>query len=266
MPGQLDTVIELLDQTGTRLNACAKPGFTSPCLNDDLDSSTTDSALDIQVPGPASTNVPIYLHVLDWRGNARPDMTYSLQVSGVTEPLSILNGLLPTASTRGTDFSSQLRASNDAANLTWSLDSGALPAGWSISPGGLVSGTSTTSATYAFVIKATDSSTPPQTARTQYAVTIADPLIVTSPAILPDACVNQFYSFKVTTSGGFAPVFVGLSFFSGDSPFYFDPATQTLTGTPFFPYAFTGTVNTSDSAQPASGQLQNISLTLKDCP
>jgi Putative Ig domain len=263
-PGQLDTVIEILDQTGSRLNACAKPGFTSPCLNDDLDSSTTDSALDIKVPGAASMNVPIYVHVLDWRGNARPDMTYSLQVSGVAEPLAIPTQAFPVASSRGNAFSYQFLVLNGVGNVTWSLESGALPAGWSISSGGVVGGTSTTSATYAFVVKVTDSSTPPQIARGQYSVTIADPLSVTSPATLPDACVNQFYSFKVTTTGGFAPLFVGSFSFSGDWPLYFDQTTQTFTGTAFFADTFTGVVQASDSA--GSEQSQNVSLTVKSCP
>jgi hypothetical protein len=264
--GRLDTVIELLDQSGNRLQACVAPAFTSSCLNDDLDASTTDSALDIKVPGAASANVPIYLHVLDWRGDARPDMTYSLNITNVAEPLSILNGRMPTGSSRGSAISSQLSASNATGNVTWKLDSGALPAGWSISPGGLVSGTSTTSATYAFVIKATDSSTPPQTARAQYAVTIADPMVITSPATLPDACVNQFYNFKVTTTGGLAPMGVGFSSFSADWPLYFDQTTQTFTGTPFFADTFTGSLQASDSAQPASGQIQNLSITVKNCP
>jgi hypothetical protein len=84
------------------------------------------------------------------------------------------------------------------------------------------------------------------------------------PATLPDACVNQFYSFKVTTTGGLAPVFVGLSSFSGDWPLYFDQSTQTFTGTPFFADTFTGVVQALDSA--GSQQSQNVSLTVRSCP
>ena len=49
----LDSVIELLDASGNRLHSCTPPAYTASCLNDDLDASTLDSALDFKVPGPA---------------------------------------------------------------------------------------------------------------------------------------------------------------------------------------------------------------------
>lgn len=86
----LDTVIEIVDGNGIRLNTCRQPGDTSttfagPCINDDISASphVQDSALDLQVPGPGSSTITFYVHVFDWRGDARPDMFYSLQVSGV---------------------------------------------------------------------------------------------------------------------------------------------------------------------------------------
>jgi hypothetical protein len=33
-----------------------------------------DSALDFKAPGAANTNTTFYVHVFDWRGDARPDM------------------------------------------------------------------------------------------------------------------------------------------------------------------------------------------------
>ncbi len=89
----LDTVIEIVDANGARLNSCREPGdtstnFTSNCINDDLSPNphVQDSAIDFQVPGPSTTPTTFYVHVFDWRGDARPDMTYSLQVSGVANP------------------------------------------------------------------------------------------------------------------------------------------------------------------------------------
>lgn len=88
----LDTVLEILDANGTRLATCNQPGnastnFTSACIDDDIpDPPSTDSALDFQVPGSPSTPTTFYIHVLDWRGNARPDMLYNLSVSGAVDP------------------------------------------------------------------------------------------------------------------------------------------------------------------------------------
>jgi Putative Ig domain len=86
-PGNpLDTVLEIVDANGARFNTCREARstapFTSICLNDDFAPGTTDSALEFQVPGTAGTSVTFYIHVLDFRGDARPDMQYTLGVGG----------------------------------------------------------------------------------------------------------------------------------------------------------------------------------------
>src|SRR5262249_43146986 len=85
----LDTVIEIVDASGHRLTSCGAPAYTTGCMNDDKDATTHDSALDVRVPGAANTNTTFYLHVIDWRGDARPDMQYVLEISGVTDLLSL---------------------------------------------------------------------------------------------------------------------------------------------------------------------------------
>jgi hypothetical protein len=87
----LDTVIELTDVNGGQFSTgCTQPGgttsFTSPCLNDDISANPhiQDSSLDCKVPGTSGTQT-FLIHVLDWSGNARPDMIYTLQVSGVID-------------------------------------------------------------------------------------------------------------------------------------------------------------------------------------
>jgi Putative Ig domain len=85
----IDTVIELTDVNGVQFSTgCNQPGgtttFTSPCLNDDISATphVQDSSLDYKVPGTSGTQT-FLVHVLDWSGNARPDMIYFLAVSGV---------------------------------------------------------------------------------------------------------------------------------------------------------------------------------------
>lgn len=81
----LDSVIELVDSAGTRLNTCNSPGessFTNPCMDDDnLEEGTLDSKLLFRAPSGAPTT--LFLHVVDWRGDARPDMQYQFQIFGV---------------------------------------------------------------------------------------------------------------------------------------------------------------------------------------
>ncbi len=83
----LDSVIEIVDASGTRLNLCSPPAapqgpFVQPCMNDDMDSSSLDSKLFLQVPSSAGGPLTFFVHVLDWRGDARPDLLYNLSISG----------------------------------------------------------------------------------------------------------------------------------------------------------------------------------------
>ncbi|MBZ5528180.1 MAG: Ig domain-containing protein [Acidobacteriia bacterium] len=261
----LDSVIEILDAGGQRLKFCASPGYTSSCLNDDLDSTTLDSALDFKVPGTANTQTTFFLHVFDWRGDARPDMQYYLNVSGVIEPLAIQPSSLGLGATRGVAYQQQFSSTGGTGAVTWSLDSGTLPTGWSLSSSGLLSGTATTNGSYTFTILATDSGNPPQLARAHYTLQISDPVSITSPAIWPNACVNQPYSFQITATGGLPPYAFGF-ISSAWIPINLNQSTGVFSGTAGGTGTFTGTVGVIDSSQPVSGASQNITLNVVTCP
>jgi hypothetical protein len=264
----LDTVIEILDSSGTRLTTCRQSGdgsnnFTSACVNDDIPSlATTDSALDFKVPGAASTPTTFYAHVLDFRGSARPDMLYQLAVSGVVDPLLISpNPVLPAS--KGIAYSYQLTSSNGAGAVTWSLAGGNLPPGLGIGASGAITGTATTNGTYSFTVKATDSSTPPQIATADEHIQVVDPVQITSPANWPDACVNRQYSFAVQISGGLAPFqwsFISSSWVGIN----LDQSTGIFSGYSSVTGTFNGTVGVFDATQRSVGQ--NITLKVKNCP
>jgi hypothetical protein len=77
----LDSVIEILGSNGVRLASCGSPAFNSTCMHDDedTDNGDLDSILQVRVAGGTT----IYIHVVDWGSNARPDKLYDLVVSGV---------------------------------------------------------------------------------------------------------------------------------------------------------------------------------------
>ncbi len=86
LPSPLDSVIEIVDGTGARLQTCRSPGsttalFNEACMNDDIGFFTTDSALELQVP--AGGPLTFYVRVLDFRGDARPDFIYTITIAGV---------------------------------------------------------------------------------------------------------------------------------------------------------------------------------------
>ncbi len=265
----LDSVIEILNSSGDRYSNCTQPAYNSPCLNDDIDATTLDSALDFMVPGASTTQTTFYVHVFDWRGDARPDMQYYLNVSGVVEPLSISPSTLGLAASRGVNYQQQFTTKGGTGNVTWSVASGSLPTGWSLGTQGLLSGVATTNGTYSFTIQATDSGNPPQVAATQYTLIIADPLVITTPALLPNACSGQPYTFTVQSTGGFPPLNWGWDTFTAwPLNFPLPPVTTpnlVLNGIPQTVGTFSALVGINDSAQPSSGMSQILSLTVVNC-
>jgi Putative Ig domain len=265
----LDTVIEIVDGNGQQLSACRQPGdtgtsFNSDCINDDIGGSpyVQDSALDYHVPGP--TNIPstFYVRVLDWRGDARPDMTYTLNVSGLAAPLTISTAYLAPAA-RGILYSQNLSSANGAGGVTWSIDSGALPPDLSLGGGGLVGGTPTTNGTYSFTVRATDSANPPQTTTRDFTIEVVDLLAISSPAVWPDACLNQPYSFAAQTSGGAPPVIWGFQSL-GWVRINMQDNTGVFSGTPDMTGTFTGKLNATDAT--GNTAWQDVTLTIKTCP
>lgn len=76
----LDSVIEFVDANGAVLNTCVAPAFISPCISDDeVLGVQLDSFLQIQIN--AGLGATFYLHVVDFRGDARPDMRYDMVMS-----------------------------------------------------------------------------------------------------------------------------------------------------------------------------------------
>lgn len=267
-PGNLlDTVIEIVDGNNNRFTTCRQPGdtgtFASACINDDISSNPVvkDSALDFQVPGAANVSTTFYVHVLDWRGDARPDMLYELQVSGVVPPLIVQSSpLLPAA--RGLSYSQQLSSANGNGNVSWAISSGALPPGLGLNTSGAITGMATTDGTYSFTVRASDSTNPQQTATAQEVILVAEPVKITSSANMPDACVNKPYSFTMQTSGGVPPL--GWSFYSSNwIGIGLDQSTGIFSGVSSVTGTFMGSVGVSDAT--THNDSQQISISVKKC-
>ena len=242
----LDTVLEIVDVNGVQLNTCRQPGdqsakFNSTCLNDDIVKGINrDSQLEVMVPGQTNSETTMYAHVIDWRGDARPDMQYSLGVSGSVPPLSVSP---PNAVTYGAGYSAtsacpiaqlcaaQFTSTGGTAPITWAVGSGVIPPGMTVDPatGGL-SGTPTTSGSYTMVVRITDSAMPAQVATAAYTLTIEDPPKITTAA-LPDGLSGQPYNQKMGVSGGIPPYRWYLSA-SWDPGLQFDSNTGTVSGIP----------------------------------
>jgi hypothetical protein len=221
-PGAIDPVLELVDANGARLSACRLPGdttsnFNSSCLNDDIvKGSNLNSQLEYLVPGTPDTKVDVFAHVFDWRGDARPDMTYSINVTGAFVPIVFQTvSPLPDAAVNAS-CSVGLAAQGGTGVLTGTVSAGSLPPGATLdqfsttnsdssgSWSGRLAGGFTTPGEYTFTISIKDTASPSQTSSQQFTMTVY-PALTLSPIPDQTLTVGQTTTYQPSISGGIGP-------------------------------------------------------------
>ena len=98
----------------------------------------------------------------------------------------------------GTNLNYQLNACC-ASSYTWSKTGGSLPAGVSLSTGGMLTGTLTTAGTYTFVVQVADSGNLPNFGVRQYSIFVTS-LYITTPQTLPYASLNTPYDTQLSST------------------------------------------------------------------
>lgn len=161
-------------------------------------------------------------------------------------PATLPNGTVAVA------YSQILSGSGGTAPYTFAVTSGALPAGLTLTPAGVLGGTPTTAGSSTFTVTATDANGCAGV-RT-YTIVIAAavpppavcPVITLSPPTLPPGTVGVAYSQTITASGGTAPYSFGVT--SGTLPagLTLTPA-GVLSGTPTAAGTATVTIRGTDA-------------------
>jgi hypothetical protein len=98
-------------------------------------------------------------------------------------------------------------------------------------------------------------------------IQVVDPLAITSPAIWPDACVNQPYTFAVQTSGGVPPFnfgFISARWVAINPQWVNGRITGVFSGTSNVTGTFTGHLTATDATPYIASQ--DVTLTVKACP
>ncbi len=116
--------------------------------------------------------------------------------------MSISPAVLPTISL-GVPFNQSLSTAGGTAAYTYTLTSGTLPAGLTLSPGGLISGTPSSAGAYNFTVTSTDAYG--CTTSASYNGNVTCPGLTMLPAAMPTGTVAVAYSQNITTSGGSGP-------------------------------------------------------------
>ena len=158
---------------------------------------------------------PITVEVTDDQGNTG-QKAYTLTVVPV-DNLQITPDTVPDG-VFGVAYSQQLSATGGDGAYVFSLGSGALPAGVTLSGAGLISGTPTETGDFSFQVDVSDGQSPSNTGQETYTLTVAadSDLLTIAPATLPDGSFDTAYSQQLTASGGVGPYAYALS--SGSLP------------------------------------------------
>lgn len=147
-----------------------------------------------------SSNTSDHFVFTDDQGNK---INVTVSIAAPTSPIVISPDTLPSPQFQ-TPYSQTLTATGGTPSYTYSVSAGSLPAGLTLSTGGVISGTPTQAGTFAFSVNVTDSATPVANSKSEsYSFTIAAPTITVSHP--PSAALNAPYSFTLTASGGTPP-------------------------------------------------------------
>ena len=193
------------------------------------------------------TQTGLFTFVLQLRDGEPVTVTSDpVSINVIPGPLVITSTGDLTRGTVAVNYSHQLQRIGGTGPYTWSLDSGALPGGLSLSTStGIISGTPTAAGTFTFTVKVSD--TTPSTATSSTLRIVIDPeLRITTTGDLTAGRVNVDYSFALQATGGRAPYTWAIV--SGTLPFglTLNPATGVITGRPAVADTYTFTVQVTD--------------------
>ncbi|MHB8484453.1 MAG: Ig domain-containing protein [Candidatus Acidiferrales bacterium] len=189
----------------------------------------------------------------------------TLSVSSATSSLKIVNTSLPAGQV-GVAYQASNTASGGTSPYTWSITSGALPVGLTLSASsGAISGKPSVSGSSTFMVKVSDAASnwAQQSLSIQIGATTSpsSALKITTTSLLAGA-VGQGYSTTMQATGG-TPGY-SWSIASGSFPpgLQFDSTSGAIGGVPTMAGQYTFVAQVSDSATPAQTASQSISIAI----
>lgn len=214
-------------------------------------------------PTAEVSTAPLTFKVTD-SSNPAFSQTESLALTILPVPVTITTTSLPNGQV-GTTYNETLAAAGGTAPYSWSLTSGTLPAGLSLSASsGAISGTPTAAATSVqLALKVIDSSTPALTQSATVTLTIVPAALGITNTSLPNGQTGSAYSATLTSTGGTSP-FTWLVT-SGTLPagITLNAATGNISGTPSATATNSPlTFKVTDSGNPVQTQSANLTITI----
>jgi hypothetical protein len=151
--------------------------------------------------GVGSTDV---FEITEATATGNGDVQVTITINPSASPITVLPASLPTL-TAGTPFSQTLTSFGGLAPYTYTLQSGVLPIGVTLSSGGVLSGTPTQRGAYSFSVRSTDATAPTgQFVDRGYTGSVQNPILAISPAT-GTAIQGVPFSQSLVITGGVAP-------------------------------------------------------------
>src|SRR5438477_368455 len=189
--------------------------------------------------------------------------TAILTVNASIPPFQVASSQLP-GGTAGSAYSATLSASGGTSPYSWSVSSGTLPTGLSLSSAGTLSGTPTVAGSFPFTVAVKDAASGSASANLSINVVSVPPLQVTSSQ-LPGGTVGSAYIATLNASGGTSPYSWSVS--SGTLPTGLSLSSSgTLSGTPTVAGAFPFTVAVKDAASGSASASLSINVVTAAAP
>lgn len=175
----------------------------------------------------------------------------------IVAALRITTTSLP-GGTVGVPYSARLEGAGGTEPYTWSVVSGALPAGLELAGSGTISGTPQAPGSRTFTVELRDAGG--RTANAVFTLAISTALSIASPSPLPAAVAGSDYSYSFSALAGVPPYSWSVSGGSLPSGLSLDNSSGVLSGRPSAAGAFSFTVGVTDQA--GSSVTKDFSLTV----
>jgi hypothetical protein len=153
---------------------------------------------------PSASGTATFTALVNDSSNPVQASSASVTIIVAAPPLTIAVTVLPSVMV-GAAYSQTLQVSGGTAPYKWSITSGQLAPGLTLSSGGTISGVPTVSGSSSFTATVADSSNPTQSASTIKAVTVTPTPLKVSAPLVPVQAVGSAYSQSFSVTGGTAP-------------------------------------------------------------
>ena len=191
-------------------------------------------------------------------GNPIQTTTKSLSIT-IVQPISIstislLNGVIDVA------YTGTLTAGGGTFPYTWSIASGSLPPGLTLTGDGIISGTSTATGTFNFAAQVSDTGNPIQTTTKSLSITIVQPISISTISLL-NGVIDVAYTGTLTAGGGTFPYTWSIA--SGSLPPGLTLTSGgTIGGTPTATGTFNFAAQVSDMGNPIQTTTKSLNITI----